>query len=246
MLSDASGSSSQPNLAGILIQQSGSNNQIGSTVADEANVISGNLYEGVTVSGTGTNNNLVMGNVVGASALITAGRGVDVGTRDSGDLSDTLGGRSSAGNGSAGIFLSKGTNGTQVGGDTGQGNAIGNNGGNGVEVRATTSKFNSSKHNGISANKKGGIALFDGSNNGIKPPIFDLVYRTGTGGRATGDSVGIHVEGQVLHRGGRPVPLGQAADLDHGHRLFQATSRMDATSAHGTRDVSGPTVDGCT
>lgn len=194
---DASGSSSQPNLAGILIQQSGSNNQVGSTLADEANVISGNLYEGVTVSGAGTNNNLVMGNIVGASALITAGRSINVGTRDSGDLSDTLGGRSSAGNGSAGIFLSKGTNGTQVGGDTGQGNAIGYNGGNGVEVRATTSKFNSSKHNGISSNKKGGIALFDGSNNGIKPPIFDLVYRTGTGGRATGDSVGIHVEGHA-------------------------------------------------
>jgi hypothetical protein len=229
---DASGSASQPNLAGILIQTGGSSNQVGSTVADEANVISGNLYEGVTVSGTGTNNNLVMGNVVGASAQDTGSRSVS--TRDVGDLGDTLGGRSAVGNGSAGVFLSKGTNGTQVGGDTGQGNAIGNNGGNGVEVRANSSKFNTSKHNGISKNHRGGIALFDGSNNGILPPVFDIVFQTAISGRATGDSVGIHVEGHASNDGA--VEIFNDSE-DQGGSLLGRTScvggiwRIDTTSS---------------
>jgi hypothetical protein len=188
---DASGAAPQANLAGILIQNAGSLNQVGSTVSTEANVISGNQYEGITVSGTGTDNNLVMGNIVGGSATETTSR--SVAPRDAFDLGSTIGGRTSVGNGSAGVFLSKGTTGTQVGGDSGQGNAIGFNGSSGIEVHANASKKNSSKHNGISKNHKKGIALFDGSNNNIQPPQFDIVYLT-TSPRAVG-SAGVHIEG---------------------------------------------------
>ena len=53
-------------------------------------------FEGITVSGTGTNNNnLVAGNSRRrSSALVTASRRVSVGTRDDADISGTIGGRS--------------------------------------------------------------------------------------------------------------------------------------------------------
>jgi hypothetical protein len=196
---DASGAASQPNLAGILMQNGSNNNQIGSTLSDEANFISGNLFEGVTVSDVGTNNNLVMGNIVGASALNTTTSSSASLSRDIGDGFSGLGGRGEVSNGGAGVFLSKGTTDTQVGGDSpGQSNGIGFNGGNGVEVRATLSKKNSSKGNKISKNKKGGIALFDGSNNGIQPPQIDLVYQSAVTPRdATTGTTGVHIAGHA-------------------------------------------------
>ena len=196
---DASGAASQPNLAGILLQNGSNSNQIGSALSDEANFISGNLFEGVTVSDMGTNNNLVLGNIVGASAISTTTTQTAASTsRDIGDSFTSLGGRGAVSNGSAGIFLSKGTNDTQVGGDApGQSNGIGYNGGNGVEVRATLSKNNSSKGNRISKNKHGGIALFDGSNNGIQPPQIDVVYQSAVAPRDAGGMTTVHISGHA-------------------------------------------------
>src|SRR5207249_4916220 len=143
----------------ILIQGAASNNQIGSATTGEANVISGNKFEGVTISGAATNNNIVIGNLVGAAGVGAASKAA--GSRSFDDLGSEIGGRASVGNGSAGVFLSKGTQDTRVGGDNGEGNGVGNNGGNGVEVRATNSKHNSARKNGISKNRTGGIKLFD-------------------------------------------------------------------------------------
>ena len=50
---DAGGSSSQANLGGILVNDGAHGNTIGSPTSGETNVISGNSFEGVTVSGTG-------------------------------------------------------------------------------------------------------------------------------------------------------------------------------------------------
>ena len=169
---DASGMSPEANLAGIIIQSGSCRNQIGSTVAEEANVISGNRFEGITVTGTGTDDNVVTGNNIGAPALDSVvSRSFGVASRD-----DSIFGRGSMGNGNAGVFLSKGTNNTSVGGDEeSSGNAIGFNGGSGVEVRASNSRRNKSRRNRISRNSRGGIALFDGSNNNVAPPVIDLI-----------------------------------------------------------------------
>jgi hypothetical protein len=169
---DNSGMSPEANLAGIIIQSGSCRNIIGSDVADEANVISGNRFEGITVTGTGTDDNVVTGNNIGAAALDNVvARSLLVASRD-----DAIFGRGQMGNGNAGVFLSKGTNNTSVGGDDdSSGNAIGFNGGSGVEVRASTSKRNNSRRNRISRNSRGGISLFDGSNNGISPPVLGLI-----------------------------------------------------------------------
>jgi hypothetical protein len=241
---DASGSAPQSNLAGILIQNAGSSNQVGSTVQNEANVVSGNQYEGITVSGVGTNNNLIMGNIVGGSATVATGR--SVGSRDVADLGDTIGDRSSVGNGSAGVFLSKGTTGTQVGGDAGQGNAIGYNGSNGVEVHASASKFNTSKHNGISLNHKHGIALFDGSNNNIQPPNFNFVYVTAAP-RATTPSgtVGIHIDGTAAVDGTIEVfndPADQGGSILGRTNCTAGTWSID-TTADSTKNLTATITD---
>ena len=195
---DASGAAPEPNLAGILMQAGASNNVIGSIVTDEANFISGNLFEGITVSDVGTNNNVVMGNVVGASAITVASASLG---RDASDFT-SLSGRSAVANGSAGVFLSKGTNSTQVGGDTaGQGNGIGNNGGNGIEVRAALSRKNSSKGNKISKNKHGGITLFDGSNDGIQPPHLDIVSQSVATRAVSTVTTGVHIAGHASSDG---------------------------------------------
>jgi len=176
---EAGGRTAQPNLAGILIDGGAQANIIGSTADGEGNVISGNSFEGITISGTGTDGNILIGNSVGVGAIIASSRDID-----------TVGvlGRVSLGNGSSGVFLSKGTQGSRVGGnDPGQSNSVGFNGGSGVEVREQASKSNSARGNKISRNNKGGISLFEGSNNGIeKPAVRAEVLGGRTGSRALG------------------------------------------------------------
>jgi autotransporter-associated beta strand protein len=168
---DAGGQQAQPNLAGIIIQGGAALNTIGGTSAGEGNVISGNFFEGITVSGSGSDNNIILGNVIGASAVTTTTASRGVASRD-----DSISGRSDVANGSAGMFISRGTTSTQAGGsNAGEGNTIAYNGGNGVEVRTSNSKKNSVRGNSIGKNKRGGITLFDGSNNGIQAPTISSV-----------------------------------------------------------------------
>lgn len=172
---DAEGISDRANFAGVLIDGGAHDNTIGGLVAGEANVISGNSFEGITASGTGTDDNVIIGNVIGEGAI-----------------DDPQTGRSAVGNGSAGIFLSKGTKGTQVGGDTsGESNSVAYNGGNGVEVRASGSKHNSVRGNRITANSRGGIALFDGSNDAIRPPTIVRVQDLGPNSTGTANTLEI-------------------------------------------------------
>ncbi len=183
---DAGGLQSQPNLAGIILQAGAAQNTIGGSTSGEGNVISGNFFEGVTVSGSGSDSNIIVGNIVGASAVTTTTASRGVGSR----ADDSIGSRSAVANGSAGMFISRGTTSTQAGGSTsGEGNTIANNGGNGVEVRTSNSKKNTVRGNAIGKNKRGGITLFDGSNNGIKAPtisqVMTLTTSADTASRAT-------------------------------------------------------------
>jgi hypothetical protein len=161
---DAAGTSSQPNLAGVAVQGGASGNTIGSAVLSEANVIGGNNFEGTTFSGVGTDDNVVIGNTIGEGT----GPGVP--------------------NGGSGILISAGAQGTHVGGESaGEANNVAFNGGNGVEVRSPTTQRNAVRGNRISFNK-GGIALFDGSNDGVKPPTIQKMVQappSGTGPRFT-------------------------------------------------------------
>jgi hypothetical protein len=186
---DSSGSVAEPNLGGILIHNQSCTNIIGGSTPGQANVISGNEFEGVTVSDTGTNNNVIQGNIIGATAPTISSRASGA---SSSDLL-SFGAHTTLGNGGAGIFLSRGTQGSVVGAAAGdpdsvlpaKSNVVAFNGGNGIEVRATVSKQNASRGNLISNNVRGGITLFDGSNSAINPPqmsSFSLGTRTGAGG----------------------------------------------------------------
>jgi len=179
---EASGLVAAQNLAGILLRDGARKNVIGSTGATQANVIAGNSFEGVTISGAGTDENEIIGNIVGAAAVETASNS----SQSLAASREVFLTRMAVGNGSAGVFLSRGTKDSRVGAkDTDAdglassvSNLIANNGGTGVEVRASESKRNSSRRNRITKNIAGGIKLFDGSNDGIKPPRFDVVSRT--------------------------------------------------------------------
>ena len=171
----ASGREMHPNLAGLLLEGGANGNTIGSTVDGERNAVSGNYYEGITVSGTGTDNNAIVGNIIGAAAVSWSSTGRAASRGESSLLSVV---QMPLGNGSAGVFLSKGTKNTKVGGPaSSDGNLIAYNGGNGVEVHTTDSMYNSANSNMISENIKGGIQLSDGSNGGITAPTATAVQR---------------------------------------------------------------------
>jgi len=71
---DAGGSSSESNLGGILVNGGAHGNTIGSATLGEANVISGNKFEGLTLSGVGTDDMVIIGNVIGESATADAAK----------------------------------------------------------------------------------------------------------------------------------------------------------------------------
>jgi titin len=99
--------------AGVFVGTGAGSNIVGGTTAAARNVISGNLGDGVEVSGSGTDDNMVEGNYVGLNAA----------------------GGVSLGNGQNGVGIDSGaSNNTVGGGAAGAGNVVSGNGMNGVEI----------------------------------------------------------------------------------------------------------------
>ena len=70
---DQTGSTAQPNLiAGVVIYLGAHGNTVGGTTAEARDVISGNMFHGVFIGDSGSNNNLVQGNYLGLNAAGTA------------------------------------------------------------------------------------------------------------------------------------------------------------------------------
>ena len=63
---DPTGTESLPNGTGIIIE--GPNNTVGGTTAAACNVISGNTYDGIDITGSTATGNSVQGNIIGLSA----------------------------------------------------------------------------------------------------------------------------------------------------------------------------------
>ena len=69
---NAAGTAAFPNNVGIGIFGGAASNTIGGSTASTGNVISGNNFQGVTISGTGTNSNTVADNFIGTNNAGTA------------------------------------------------------------------------------------------------------------------------------------------------------------------------------
>jgi len=134
------GDTKNPNGTGILIAGGASNNVVGGTLTGQANYISGNTYHGITIEGTGTDNNQIMGNAIGLAT----------------DLSTDLG------NGTYGIFIQKGAANTVIGGASNSGNIISYNTYNGVYVNSAGSGTQITD-NFITGHGSDGIAITDSS-----------------------------------------------------------------------------------
>jgi len=112
---DASGTADLGNSRiGVWIWDGAQSNTIGGTTVGERNIISGNEWSGVSITGSGANNNKVLGNYIGTdvngtAALGNSGNGVSIGD---GAQSNTIGGTTAternviSGNGNPGVLIS--------------------------------------------------------------------------------------------------------------------------------------------
>ncbi len=126
---DPTGAQANANNEGVEIDGGASENTIGGTIAGAVNVISGNKQDGISITGQGTSQNVVAGNLVGTDssgtvAVGNAAQGIHV---DSGATDNTIGGTIAgsgnvvSGNDACGLFIvGAGTSGNVI-----QGNFIG-------------------------------------------------------------------------------------------------------------------------
>ena len=137
-----------------------SNTTIGGTNADLRNVVSGNLWAGIHISGTNATGNQMQGNYIGT------------------DITGTVG----IGNGSGGISIDGGANANTIGGTVdGANNLIANNTGPGVWVGGATALGNAIQENEIHSNTGIGIELTSDGNEGRQPPSMTTITTDGAG-----------------------------------------------------------------
>jgi parallel beta-helix repeat protein len=181
--------------SGVLIDGNSRNNTIGGTTAGSGNVLSGNDYRGVHISG-GSWGNLVEGNLIGTNAKGTGAvpnddSGVLI---DSGSNDNTIGGAAAGagntiwGNGYRGVHISGGSSGNLV-----EGNLIGTN--------AAGTATGSNDYSGVlidgdsNNNTIGGTAV--GAGNTISGNLQCGVHISGgsSGNLVEGNSIGTQVAG---------------------------------------------------
>ena len=180
--------------SGVRIEGGASSNRIGTNGdgtgdANERNIISGNLVDGISVQDTGTANNVIAGNWIGLNAagsaaipnllagvaIFTNASGTRVGTDGSSDAFNSSEGNVIAGNGLHGIYMAGSPTGSIIAGNTiGLGpdgsTAIGN-GWYGIALQSGTSSTrvgtdgngiaDAAERNVISSNGRDGILVVD-------------------------------------------------------------------------------------
>jgi parallel beta-helix repeat protein len=165
---------------GIEISTGASANSIGS-----GNVVSGNVQDGIRITGSGTNRNRVFGNLVGtdATGLAALGNTLQGVSVTNGANQNTVGGGNViSANGQDGVFLNNVSGtvvasnliGTTSKGATALGNSI-----NGVEINAATGS--SVTGNVLSGNKQDGVLITAGA----------------SGNRLAGNFIGTDITGSV-------------------------------------------------
>jgi alpha-tubulin suppressor-like RCC1 family protein len=134
-----SGISSMPNQRGVWIQNGATGNVVGGNTAGLGNVISGNSFNGVDISGAGTDNNRVLGNIIGLNST-----GAQLGNGTFGD----------------GVLIEAGARSNRVGGTSaGARNVISGNNGTGVSIDGAGTNRNLVQGNYIGLNQAGTAAI---------------------------------------------------------------------------------------
>ena len=185
---NAAGTAAVPNDdSGVLIDGNSFNNTIGGTTAGSGNTISGNLEEGVHLTGC-SSGTVVEGNVIGMNSRNTAAvpNALDGVLVDGGSSQNTIGGTASgagntiSGNGHHGVSLNNAGNGNLLEADTIDSNGYGpqaGSPGDGVSIvdTAHTSVINCK----IDSNAGWGIFVNDGSDTVL---TGNTVLNNGLGG----------------------------------------------------------------
>jgi CSLREA domain-containing protein len=137
---------------GVFIASGSHGNVIGGDTAAERNVVSGNDWDGVLISGSGTTSNTISGNYIGTDAS----------------------GVSDLGNSWDGVHISNGPQDNVIGGDTpGEPNIIAFND-IGVRVDGATTTGNTITQNSIHSNAALGVDLTSGGNTELTAPTIAL------------------------------------------------------------------------
>jgi parallel beta-helix repeat protein len=147
---NAAGDDAIANVNGVRILGGSRGNLIGAAASNLGNLISGNTYEGVSISGEGSRENLVAGNFIGTD----------------------MGGTLPLPNGHNGVIISNGADDNTIGGDgsIGYRNLVSGNGGNGILANGCSGtvirgNFIGTKANGTEALGNGdwGVSIGGGS-----------------------------------------------------------------------------------
>ncbi|MGD2146185.1 MAG: right-handed parallel beta-helix repeat-containing protein, partial [Anaerolineae bacterium] len=193
---------------GVYIGFAASNNLIGGATAEERNVISGNGWNGVKITGSGSHHNTVSGNYIGTDAS----------------------GTKALPNGQQGVYITSGATYCTVGGDTpGERNLISGNGDLGVLIEASGTMSNTVLGNYIGTdvsgsfaigNAHGGVAMSSGATNnligGDVPGDRNLISGNGhhgvfikssTSNTASGNYIGVDVTGSSALPNGTGVTI---------------------------------------
>jgi hypothetical protein len=195
---DLTGAAAMANNIGVLINDGATGNTIGSTAAH--NVISGNTFHGIEISGAGTTANVVLGNYIGLdkSGLKPLGNGSNGVMVDTGASNDTVGGAAA---GARNYIVANGNDGVQIDGTGTTGNSVlGNyigmdttgktiqaNANDGVEISTHASG------NTIGSTTTGAGNLISGNgNNGVE------INTSSTGNFIVGNSIGVSATGTAL------------------------------------------------
>lgn len=157
----ANGTEKLPNQDGVLLDFAAKYNRIGDGTSGGRNIISGNDRHGVSIYGTNTNSNEVLGNYIGT----------------------TSNGASSSGNTWHGVHIFDAAQYNRIGGSApGEGNVISGNSGDGVNIKDTDTNSNEVLGNYIGTNYDGTAPL--ANNQGLR--IAQGAYNK-VGGSAAGE-----------------------------------------------------------
>jgi hypothetical protein len=184
---------------GVHVVGGASGNLIGGTAAGAGNVISGNNLRGISISGVGSIDNVVLGNYIGTNrdglaAIANQGHGVQVDTSAANNIigGTTAGARNViSGNNGSGVFISSATGtviagnyiGTNAAGDADLGNALA--GVNVVSASTTTiGGTTAASRNIISGNDASGINIHSSNATTIR---FNYIGLNATGTAAVGN-----------------------------------------------------------